>query len=144
MAIGYPQDEVRQMGTSMQEQRTSRKEKAVSFLNLASSGQVAQAYGGAYLADDFRHHNPRFPGETDALARAMKQNAEEHPDGVYEIQRALEDGDLVAVHARTRLDPGEPELAAVHIFRFENGRIAELWDVVAPVPEDSPNENGAF
>jgi hypothetical protein len=25
-----------------------------------------------------------------------------------------------------------------------NGRIAELWDVVAPVPDDSPNKNGAF
>ena len=132
------------MGTPMPEQETSRKEKAVSFLKLASSGQVDQAYGDAYLADDFRHHNPRFPGETDALAKAIQQNAEEHPDGVYEIQRALEDGDLVAVHARTRLDPGGPELAAVHIFRFENGRIAELWDVVAPVPEDSPNKNGAF
>ncbi len=42
------------------------------------------------------------------------------------------------MHARTQLDPGEPELAAVHIFRFEDGRIAELWNVVAPVPEDSP------
>jgi predicted SnoaL-like aldol condensation-catalyzing enzyme len=128
----------------MPEQRTSRKEKAVAFLKLASSGQVDQAYGDAYLAEDFRHHNPRYPGETEALAKAMKQNADDHPNGVYEIQRALEDGDLVAVHARTRLDPGEVELAAVHIFRFENGRIAELWDVVAPVPEDSPNENGAF
>jgi predicted SnoaL-like aldol condensation-catalyzing enzyme len=131
------------MATPMPEQRTSHKEKAVSFLKLASSGQVDQAYG-AYLAEGFRHHNPRYPGETDALAKAMKQNADDHPNGVHEIQRALEDGDLVAVHARTRLDPGEAELAAVHIFRFENGRIAELWDVVAPVPEDSPNENGAF
>jgi predicted SnoaL-like aldol condensation-catalyzing enzyme len=144
MAIGYLQHEVRQMATPMPEQRTSHKEQAVSFLTLASSGQVDQAYGGAYLTEDFQHHNPRFPGETEALAKAMKQNADDHPNGVYEIQRALEDGDLVAVHARTRLDPGEPELAAVHIFRFDNGRIAELWDVVAPVPEDSPNENGAF
>jgi predicted SnoaL-like aldol condensation-catalyzing enzyme len=132
------------MATPMPEQGTSRKEKAVSFLKLASTGQVDQAYGGAYPADDFRHHNPRFPGEIDALAEAMKQNAEEHPKGVYEIQRVLEDGDLVAVHARTQLDPGGPELAAVHIFRFGKGRIAELWDVVAPVPEDSSNENGAF
>ena len=116
----------------------------MSFLKLASTGQVDQAYGGAYVADDFRHHNPRFPGEIDALAEAMKQNAEEHPNGVYEVQRVVEDGDLVAVHARTQPDPGGPELAAVHILRFEKGRIAELWDVVAPVPEDSSNENGAF
>jgi hypothetical protein len=36
-----------QMGTPLPEQRTSRKEKAVSFLKLASSGQVDQAYGDA-------------------------------------------------------------------------------------------------
>jgi predicted SnoaL-like aldol condensation-catalyzing enzyme len=123
------------MATPMPEQGTSRKEKAASFLKLVSTGQVDQAHGGAYPADDIRHHNPRFPGEIDALAEAMKQNAEEHPNGVYEIQRVLEDGDLVAVHARTQLDPGGPKLA-VDIFRFEKGRIAELWDVVAPVSED--------
>jgi hypothetical protein len=35
-------------------------------------------------------------------------------------------------------------MAAVHIFRFENERVAELYDIAAPVPEDSRNQNGAF
>jgi hypothetical protein len=48
---------------------------------LASTGKVDQAYGGAYLTEGFRHHNPRYPGETDALAKAMKHNADEHPNG---------------------------------------------------------------
>jgi predicted SnoaL-like aldol condensation-catalyzing enzyme len=30
----------------------------------------------------------------------------------------------------------------VHIFRFDGGLIAELWDIGQPVPEDSPNERG--
>ena len=32
----------------------------------------------------------------------------------------------------------------VNIFRFENGRIAELWDVGQPMPEESPNQYGMF
>ncbi len=60
------------------------------------------------------------------------------------MQRALEDGDLVAVHSRVRLKPGEPGIAIVHIFRFEGDLVAELWDVGQPVPSDSPNANGMF
>ena len=59
-------------------------------------------------------------------ARAVKQNAEEHRHGVDEDQSTLGDGDLVAAPAHTHLEAGEPELATVHIFRFEKGRIAEL------------------
>ena len=38
IAIGYPQDEVRQMATPMPEE-TSRKEKAESFVKLASPNE---------------------------------------------------------------------------------------------------------
>jgi hypothetical protein len=30
------------------------------------------------------------------------------------------------------------------IFRFEKGRIVELWDLGQPVPEISPNQYGIF
>jgi predicted SnoaL-like aldol condensation-catalyzing enzyme len=32
----------------------------------------------------------------------------------------------------------------VHLFRFENGRIVELWDIGTPVMDEGPNENGMF
>jgi predicted SnoaL-like aldol condensation-catalyzing enzyme len=32
----------------------------------------------------------------------------------------------------------------VHIFRFENGRIVELWDVGQPVMDEGPNELDMF
>ena len=75
---------------------------------------------------------------------AMEENAEKNPDKVLEIQRALQDGNLVAVHSRVKLKPGDPGVALVHIFRFQGNHIAELWDVGQAVPENSPNENGMF
>ncbi|MBI3863906.1 MAG: nuclear transport factor 2 family protein [Planctomycetia bacterium] len=56
--------------------------------------------------------------------------------------RALEDGNLVAVHSRVRPNPEDLGAVVVHIFRFENDRIAELWDVGQAIPKDSPNEHG--
>ena len=55
----------------------------------------------------------------------------------------LVDGDRVAVHSRIRLASGN-DLSAVHLFRFADGKIVELWDVVQTVPSDSPNRDGAF
>jgi predicted SnoaL-like aldol condensation-catalyzing enzyme len=56
-----------------------------------------------------------------------------------------EDGDTVITHSLvTRQDPQAPDIAVVHIFRFEHDRIAELWDLGQPISKDSPNENGMF
>jgi len=42
------------------------------------------------------------------------------------------------------LKPDMPEIAAVHIVRFDGDRIVEMWDVGQQVPAESPNENGMF
>lgn len=34
--------------------------------------------------------------------------------------------------------------AVVHIFRFEKGKIAELWDLGQEIMANSANENGVF
>jgi predicted SnoaL-like aldol condensation-catalyzing enzyme len=121
----------------------SRKEAAISFLELASAGRAREAFS-AYAAPGFVHHNPYFRGDADSLRAAMEENAAQNPDKVFEVQRALEDGDLVAVHSRVRLRPGDRGIALVHLFRFEGDRIAEAWDVGQAVPESSPNANGMF
>lgn len=121
----------------------SRKESAVSFLQLASSGRVREAYE-RYTARSFRHHNPYFVEDAASLAKGMEENARQFPNKSFQVQRVLEDGDLVAIHSRVRLDPGGPEVATVHIFRFEGDRVVELWDVGQPVPDTSPNKIGMF
>ena len=121
----------------------SHKEMALSFLRLAASGKVREAYQ-KYVAPGFRHHNPYFRGDAESLMSGMEENAAKNPNKVLEVQRAIEEGDLVAVHSRVRMKPGEPGLALVHIFKLQGDRIVELWDVGQPVPENSPNENGMF
>ena len=49
---------------------------------------------------------------------------------------------VVAVHSHVRQKPDDLGAAVVHIFRFENGRIVELWDLGQEAPAQSPNQYG--
>jgi predicted SnoaL-like aldol condensation-catalyzing enzyme len=121
----------------------SHRELAVSFLRLVGSGKVRDAYE-RHVGANFRHHNAFFRGDRESLMKAMEENARKNPYKVLEVKRTLEDGDFVAVHSYIRQDAQDSGGAAVHIFRFENDRIAELWDVGQAIPRDSPNEHGVF
>jgi predicted SnoaL-like aldol condensation-catalyzing enzyme len=72
----------------------------------------------------------------------MEENEERFSNKSLAIHRVLEDGNLVAVHSNVKMN--DLNIAVVHIFRFENDLIVELWDLGQPVPENSPNENGMF
>jgi predicted SnoaL-like aldol condensation-catalyzing enzyme len=120
-----------------------KKDVAVSFLRLAASGRVREAYAD-HVGAAFRHHNPFFTGDAGALMAGMEENARQNPTKQLDILRALEEGDLVAVHSRVRQNPDDRGAALVHIFRFEGNRIAELWDIGQPVPAELANANGMF
>jgi len=92
----------------------------------------------------FRHHNPHFRGDAESLKKAMRENAQKNPNKQLEIQRSLQDGNLVAVHSRVRQHAQDRGGAVVHIFRFNVDRIEELWDVGQAEPEAMANEHGMF
>ena len=119
------------------------KESAISFLKLASSGKVRDAYS-KFVGEGFKHHNPYFEGSAEALEAGMQENADQNPEKSLDVKQALAEGDLVAVYSEVHHRRGDHGAAVVHIFRFENGRIVELWDVGQEVPENSPNQYGMF
>jgi predicted SnoaL-like aldol condensation-catalyzing enzyme len=120
----------------------SKKDVAISFLENAASGKVDDAY--RYVGPSFRHHNAYFPGDAESLKAGMAEAHKQFPNTKLDVQRAIAEGDLLAVHSRVQHAPDTPAIAVVHIFRFEGDQIAELWDVGMEVPKDSPNENGVF
>ncbi|WP_243299703.1 nuclear transport factor 2 family protein [Bacillus litorisediminis] len=121
----------------------SLKEMAVSFLQLVASGNIREAYQ-RYISPDFRHHNPYFRGDRDSLMQAMEENQIQSPDKILEVKQAIQEKDTVVVYSHIRQNPDDLGAAVVHIFRFQDNQIVELWDVGQPIPEDSPNENGMF
>src|SRR6478752_1740581 len=95
----------------------SLKETAMDFLRLASSGDVRRAYD-LYVARDFKHHNPYFKGDRESLMKGMEDSAKSSPNKEFKIFRALQDGDLVAVHSRVIQEFSQAPISVVHIFRF--------------------------
>jgi predicted SnoaL-like aldol condensation-catalyzing enzyme len=116
---------------------------ATDFLRKVCDGRVAAAYAD-HVADGFRHHNPWFRGDAAALREGMARNAAQFPQKSIRIVRTAEDGDEVVVLSHVHHVPGDRGHALAHWFRFEGGRIAELWDIAQEVPEQVANENGMF
>ena len=123
---------------------SQHKEAAKSFLQMAGLGKVQEAYA-QYVAASFTHHNQYFKGDRQSLLTAMQEASKTHPNKSIEVKHVCEDGDTVITHSLVApQDPKAPNIAVVHIFRFEHDRIAELWDLGQPISKGSPNENGIF
>lgn len=121
----------------------TKKEIAIHFLTLAAKGRSREAFRN-FVGSGFKHHNAYFKGDGTTLMEAMEEAARMKPNKVFEVQRALEEGELVAVHSRVRQSEEELDIAVIHIFRFENDKIVELWDFGQVAPEVQVNENGMF
>lgn len=121
----------------------SNRQSAIAFLNLVVSGQISEAYE-THVSPLMRHHNPFFAGDAASLQQGMEENHREHSNKILDVQQTIADGELVAVHSRIRMFPDHNGMAVVHLFRFQDGRIVEMWSVGQQVPDDSPNENGMF
>lgn len=121
----------------------SKKEIAQDFLKLAAKGQAKQAFE-LYIGSNFKHHNVYFKGDGITLMTAMDENAQNNPGLIFEIKRALQDVNQVAVHSHIRQSPDDLGAAVIHIFRFEGDKIVELWDFGQAVPADMVNEYGMF
>ena|ERR1700741_272948 len=121
----------------------TRKDIAKTFLRLAATGKVREAYE-SFVDASFRHHNPYFPGDAQSLRKGMEEGHAKFPQTAIEFQRVLEERNLIAVHSRVKHQPAGRDIAVVHIFRFKGARIVELWDIGMQAPQDSPNQHGLF
>lgn len=91
-----------------------------------------------YWAEPYVQHSPQMPNGLDTL-----RNVVPGLEGFsWEPQRVAAQGDLVFTHSIVRGWAPNP-VAIVDIFRLENGRIVEHWDVVQDIvaPEASANGN---
>ena len=127
----------------MAEHMGSNKNTAITFLEMASTGKVAEAFQ-RFVNPSFRHHLPNLKGDAASWAAEMKRINDTYPDKVFEVKHSLEDRDFVAVHSRVRYEPGGPDMSYVHLFRFVNIRITEVWEVAQTAPELAMNAHGMF
>ena len=78
-----------------------------------------------YFGANYKQHNPVIPDGPSAIAELIPTlNAL-----TYEPGMAVADGDLVMVHGRYT-GWGPKPMVAVDIFRVQDGKVVEHWDVL--------------
>lgn len=117
------------------------KDIAKTFLTWAGMGKVQEAYD-AFIAEGFIHHNQYFPGNREALKKAMEEAHETSPNKSIDIKYCYEEGNTVITHSLVVKE--DMSIAVVHIFQFEGDKVVELWDLGQVIDKDSPNEKGLF
>ena len=96
-----------------------------------------------HVTPDYLQHNPNIPDGRDAAIAALEPKFS-HPTATFDVKRVLVDADLAAVHLHGRPSLESRGGAVVDIFRLENGKIVEHWDVLQPIPEMSINPHAMF
>lgn len=97
-----------------------------------------------YFPSDYIQHGALATDGLEGLRGFLKDAKVRFPNVNLNIVRAFADGDHVIFHVRGRLSPELPEAAIVDIFRLENNKIAEHWEVIQDVPETLLHDNGMF
>jgi predicted SnoaL-like aldol condensation-catalyzing enzyme len=125
------------------EETEANRRIAIDFLQDAARGR-ARAAMDRYASSDFVHHNPYFASDAGSLAKAMDENHRDNPQKQFEIVRTIAEGPLVAIHGWVKHKPGDESVALVHLFRIEDGKVRELWDLDQEPITGSPNKAGLF
>lgn len=93
-------------------------------------------------ADQFIQHNPHLENGRDALKAFLPHLFDNMmPEGSWEVKRVIAEGDLVVAHSLAKPTPAALGMAVVDIFRVEEGKIVEHWDVTTDVPEQTASGN---
>lgn len=98
----------------------------------------------AYVGDRYTQHNPNAADGPDGFRKFIGFLREKFPNSHSDIKRSFVDGDYVILHVHAVREPGTKGNAIVDIFKLENGKIVEHWDVVQPIPENPANNNTMF
>ena len=126
-----------------QQQLEANKRNVVEFYNQALNEKNFEA-ASKYLGARYIQHNPVAADGPEGLKGFIGFLRDKFPQSRSEIKRVFADGDFVILHVHSVREPGTRGRAIIDLFRLENGKIVEHWDVVQDVPEKAANANGMF
>ena len=95
-----------------------------------------------YIGDIYIQHNPSLPDGKEAIKDAAGKWFQGAPKDTIDLHHLGADGDFVYIHTKAKF--GDKTFSVLDIFRLENGKIVEHWDIIQEVPEQSMNSHPMF
>lgn len=118
-------------------------EEIVNDCNRLIMGHRAMEAVEKYIAEDFIEHNPLVHGgNRDGFIRHLVEGGltdPSRPHMTMHVDRVIASGNMVVTHIHVEPGAGAPTLVFMDIYRVEDGKIVEHWDVMQPLPETDVN-----
>lgn len=129
---------------SATQQAENNKKIVTDFYEGVFLKHQVKAYADQYIGEKYTQHNPHVPDGKAPFVNYFTGHFKENPDAKSVIIRAVAEGDLVFLHVHSTQNAQDRGVAVVDIFRVENGKIVEHWDVQQDVPANTANINTMF
>jgi predicted SnoaL-like aldol condensation-catalyzing enzyme len=123
--------------------REANKKTVVEFYEAAINRKDFEA-ASKFFGPRYVQHNPNAPDGIEGFKAFLGFLREKFPQSRSEIKRVWAEGDYVILHVHAVRTPGARGSAIVDVFKLENGKIVEHWDVIQEIPEKAANNNGMF
>ncbi|MCA1397361.1 nuclear transport factor 2 family protein [Bradyrhizobium sp. BRP56] len=131
------------MAAASETQQEANRKAVLAFYEKGLNQKDADA-ALAYVGNRYVQHNPGAADGPEGFRKFIGFLREKFPNSHSEIKRSFVDGDYVILHVHAVREPGTRGNAIVDIFKLEDGKIVEHWDVAQPVPENPSNNNTMF
>jgi predicted SnoaL-like aldol condensation-catalyzing enzyme len=120
----------------------TNKKNVVEFYDLIINKKDFES-ARRFMGDRYKQHNPLVKDGPDGLKEFITFLKTNYPEARSEIKQVFADGNYVILHVHSVRSP-QVQRAIIEIFRLENGKIDEHWDVIQEIPATSANPNGMF
>jgi predicted SnoaL-like aldol condensation-catalyzing enzyme len=121
----------------------ANKKTVLEFYEAGLNNKDFEA-ASKYFGPKYIQHNPGAPDGIEGFRAFINFLKEKFPNSHSEVKKVFAEGDFVILHVHAVREPGTRGRAIVDIFRLENGKIVEHWDVAQDIPEKMPHNNGMF
>ena len=127
----------------MKQDLEKNKKNAIGFYQASYDGNPRKAVE-QYVGYKYIQHNPLVGDGKEPFIEYFERMAIEYPEKSIEFVRAIEEGNMVALHTHQTW-PGGVEYVTMDFFRFdETSKIVEHWDSMQEIPEETKNGNTMY
>jgi predicted SnoaL-like aldol condensation-catalyzing enzyme len=122
----------------------SNKEIAVAYFRMMFEDKDVEGAMKKYVGTPFIQHDPYIADGSNPVSDYYVPYFEQHPQSSADIKHVIAEGDMVVIHSLWKDSPEDRGQAVVDIYRLQDGKIVEHWDVNQDVPDDAANANSMF